>query len=283
MDLQSLALKVLDSVHDAGKHTYLDQINPKSVISSASASMFSGESVVQDINKRLQHFMERRLEHIDPCNGFWHNRPSQCQPWERYWCIGGIDGALNYTHGMPEWTITLSLFEFNELGSAQPIIGIVYAPALSLTYIAARQCGAIRIQATQTGERRDHIMPSTTESLQGSIVSYGMSYFPEESYRALQTVALLAGKPADIKRVGPVSLDLCKIADGTYDAYFEPHLHEWDVPAVSAGTVIVWEAQGRVSQWNGELIHWRRENDIVATNGQLDGELLPYLRKNSGV
>ena len=94
-----------------------------------------------------------------------------------------------------------------------------------------------------------------------------MSYVPEESKRALSAVASIAGKPADIKRVGPASMDLCKVADGTYDAYFEPHLHKWDVPAVSAGAVVVWEAQGRLRQWNGELIHWRRENDVVASNG----------------
>ena len=105
-----------------------------------------------------------------------------------------------------------------------------------------------------------------------------MSYVPEESKRALSAVASIAGKPADIKRVGPASMDVCQVADGTYDAYFEPHLHKWDVPAVSAGAVVVWEAQGRLRQWNGELIHWRRENDVVASNGLIGDELQPYLQ-----
>lgn len=73
--------------------------------------------------------------------------------------------------------------------------------------------------------------------------------------------------PADIKRVGPASLDLCKVADGTYDAYFEPMLHVWDIPAIAAGTVVVWEAQGTLSRWDGERIHWRHDNDVVASNG----------------
>lgn len=104
-----------------------------------------------------------------------------------------------------------------------------------------------------------------------------MSYFSEESKRALKVIADIAGLPADIKRVGPASLDLCKVADGTYDAYFEPHLHRWDIPAVSAGAVVVWESQGRLQQWNGDAIHWRQENDVVATNGLIDDELQPYL------
>lgn len=98
-----------------------------------------------------------------------------------------------------------------------------------------------------------------------------------ESQRALDVVAKIAGRPADIKRVGPASLDLCKVADGTYDAYFEPHLHEWDVPAVSAGAMVIWEAQGHLTQWNGEGVHWRQENDVVATNGLITNDLSQYL------
>ena len=100
---------------------------------------------------------------------------------------------------------------------------------------------------------------------------------PEESKRALEVVSRIAGRPADIKRVGPASLDLCKVADGTYDAYFEAHLHKWDVPAVSAGAVVVWEAQGHLSQWNGDLVHWRQENDVLATNGLIADDLRQYL------
>ena len=46
---------------------------------------------------------------------------------------------------------------------------------------------------------------------------------------------------------------------------------------MSAGTVVVWEAQGKVRQWNDDEIHWRRENDIVASNGLIIDELRPYL------
>ena len=57
---------------------------------------------------------------------------------ERYWCVGGIDGAINFVRSMPEWTITVSLFEFNDQCSAQPILSVVHAPALGLTYGGAR-------------------------------------------------------------------------------------------------------------------------------------------------
>ena len=92
-----------------------------------------------------------------------------------------------------------------------------------------------------------------------------MSFIPSESQRALDVASALAGQPADIKRVGPASLDLCKVADGTYDAYFEPMLHVWDIAAIAAGTVVVWEAQGTLSRWDGERIHWRHDDHSCHT------------------
>ena len=65
---------------------------------------------------------------------------------------------------MPEWTITVSLFEFNDQCSAQPILSVVHAPALGLTYLAVRGSGAIRIRKTPLGDKREKIMPSTRPS-----------------------------------------------------------------------------------------------------------------------
>ena len=134
----------------------------------------------------------------------------------------------------------MTLFEFNDQCSAQPILSIVHAPALGLTYLAVRGSGAIRIRKTPLGDktRENHSFHHVVPRWFGG--EFGMSPVSSESQRALDVVAKIAGRPADIKRVGPASLDLCKVADGTYDAYFEPHLHEWDVPAVSAGAVVIW-------------------------------------------
>ena len=72
--------------------------------------------------------------------------------------------------------------------------------------MAVRGMGAIRVRKTPIGDKREKIIPSTTPSLDGSVVSFGMSYVQEESMRALQVVSAIAGRPTDIKRVGPVSL-----------------------------------------------------------------------------
>ena len=276
MDLQQLALEAARVAQDVGKHAFQAQASPTTMVESHIPDV-PGEPPTLPINDRLVPFIENRLTYRDRFNGFWHAHPQQCQPGERYWCVGRIDGAINFVRDMSEWTVTISLFEIDEHGGANPILGVVHAPALELTYLAARGKGAIRIWNTPFGNKRQKIIPTTRASLDGSVISYGMSYVPSESERALHVVAALAGKPADIKRVGPVSLDMCKVADGTYDAYFEPHLHSWDIPAVSAGTVVVREAQGQVSRWDGQDIRWREENDVVASNGLLIDQLRPYL------
>ena len=263
---------------DAGKHVLSEQTTPRKL----NRLKVPKESTQfdLDINYKLMDFLGQRLTQLEPFNGLWNDRPEECRPGERYWCPGNIDGAVNFIRNMPEWSITISLFEVNEYGSAQPILGVVHAPALDMTYMAVRGMGAIRVRKTPIGDKREKIIPSTTPSLDGSVVSFGMSYVQEESMRALQVVSAIAGRPTDIKRVGPVSLDLCKVADGTYDAYFEPHLHTWDVPAVSAGAVVVWESQAKLRQWNGTDIHWRSDNDVVASNGIIINELRPYLIEN---
>ena len=149
---------------------------------------------------------------------------------------------------------------------------------MGITYMAAKGQGAIRIRRNPVGgDKREKVMPSITATLDGSVVSYGMSYVPEESKRALSAVASIAGKPADIKRVGPASMDLCKVADGTYGAYFEPHLHKWDVPAVSA------RRRGMGRRRASETVE--RRADPLASRERcrgverlIDDELQPYLQ-----
>ncbi|EGL13851.1 inositol monophosphatase family protein [Gardnerella vaginalis] len=277
MNLRDVALEVARILEDVGKHAYQDQLNPRDMAS----MMVLGDPNQSDsaFGDKLVRFIENRLTYINTFQGFWRNRPENCNIGDRFWCVGNIDGAINFNRDMAEWTLTVSLFEFNDQGSARPVLGVVHAPALGLTYLAAKGQGAIRIRKTPNGEKREKITPSTTSTLHGSVVCYGMSYIPGESKRALDVVSSLEEEcPADIKRIGPASLDLCKVADGTYDAYFEPHLHRWDIPGVSAGAVVVKEAQGHVRQWNGDSIHWRRENDVIASNGLINKELQNYLR-----
>ncbi|MFD0705296.1 inositol monophosphatase family protein [Alloscardovia venturai] len=282
MDLQQIAMQVAKVAAEAGQHAVQDQLTPHvlRVQGSGGAEELDKKKYSSDVDGNVVRFIREKVINIDPLDGFWEEVGSDRKPRERYWCIGHIDGSINYMRNMPEWTVTVSIFEIDDDGEATPIMGVVHAPALNVSYVAAKGYGAIRIRRSPLGDKREAIMPTMTSTLKNSVISFGMSYFSRESMRALNTVSALAGLPSDIKRVGPASLDLCKVADGTYDAYFEPSLHSWDIPAVSAATVVVWEAQGRLRQWDGSAISWYHTNDVVASNGLIIEELRPYLIEN---
>ena len=275
MELRELAQEVAAILNDVGEHVRAQQLIPHDF---GNAKVPHGRAkFVTDIDDKVVQVCHERIQAVEPCDGFWEDEGTSGRP-GRYWSFGHVDGAINYVRNMSEWTVTASLFEIDGEGKASPVVGVVAAPALGLMYLAARGAGAIHIRRTPQGaERREKIMPSITPTLAESVVSYGMSYFPEESRQALKVASSIAGQPADIKRVGPASLDLCKVADGTYDAYFEPRLHSWDIPAVSAGAVIVWEAQGTLSRWDGTPIRWDEGNDVIASNGIMVKELRGYL------
>lgn len=162
MELRQIALEVARILQDAGKHALSDQTNPRDMRKlEASEDCFHFTS---NTDERLQQFISNRLTYVDVFDGFWQLRPEQCYPGQRYWCVGGIDGVINFARNMPEWTITVTLFEFNDRCSAQPILSVVHAPALGLTYLAVRGSGAIRIRRTPLGDKREKIIPSTASS-----------------------------------------------------------------------------------------------------------------------
>ncbi|BAR07082.1 putative inositol monophosphatase [Scardovia inopinata JCM 12537] len=280
-NLRHIAQQLYDAIVEAGRNALQVQISPRIFNArealSVDTSQTYRELVTASVDEDVLRFMRHKVDSIAPLDGYWEEVGTSRRPGGHYWCIGKVDGAINFVRNMSEWTLTLSLFEINETGAAYPILGIVHAPALGMTYLAVRSEGAIRIRHTSSGDKRQRIIPTTTRTLAGSVVSFGMSYFAQEPRRAIDAVARMAGLPADIKRIGPASLDLCKVADGTYDAYFEPTLHHWDIPAVSAGSIIVWESGARLRRWDDSEINWYENNDIVASNGLITDELQKYL------
>lgn len=278
MDLRELATRVEEVCRTAGNRALHDQLVPRQLEAAGTVgSRVTGRQYTAQTNEHLHAYMNEELNKIEPHPEFWDYQGNRSAG-DRFWCIGDIDGSINFARNLSEWTVTVSLMEMNSRGEVYPILGVVHAPALDITYMAARGAGAVRVRRMLTTEKRERVIPSTTATLKNSVACFGMSYFRAESRRALATVSALSGLPADVKRIGPVSLDLCKVADGTYDAYFEPSLHSWDIPAVSAGAIVVWEAQGHLSRWDGSLINWHEANDVVATNGVIDDELMCYLR-----
>ena len=179
------------------------------------------------------------------------------------WVIDPLDGTTNYAHGYPHFAVSIGVEERNE-----PLLGVVYDPLLDELYHGVAGGGAFR-----NGKR---LRVSSETRLDRSLVATGFSYdkaVSEDDNLAEVRVALKAVR--DLRRGGSAALDLCYVAAGRLDGYWEHKLQRWDV---AAGGLIVREAGGRVTDRDaGES--WRSGRALVATNGAIHDAVLALLAR----
>ena len=118
MELRQIALEVARILQDAGKHALNDQTNPHDMRRlEVSEDCFHFTS---NTDERLQQFISNRLTYVDVFDGFWQLRPEQCYPGQRYWCVGGIDGVINFARNMPEHHRDIIRIQRTVLRTADP-------------------------------------------------------------------------------------------------------------------------------------------------------------------
>ncbi len=180
------------------------------------------------------------------------------EAFETGWLVDPLDGTANFVHGFDAVGVSVGLID-----DGVPVAGVVYAPLLDRCFAAARGRGAFR------DGRRMHV--SARPPIQ-AIVATGFPFRRKEllpEYEPAFARALRAFE--DLRRVGAASLDLCWTAEGVFDGYFELRLGPWDV---AAGGVIVREAGGLVTDWNGDDGAWLRSGDILAGSPDVHAALL---------
>jgi myo-inositol-1(or 4)-monophosphatase len=179
------------------------------------------------------------------------------------WIVDPLDGTTNFVHGLPHFAVAIALAFRND-----PVVGVVHAPALGETFVAARGLGARRF-FTNGGEQVLHV--SRTAEMADALLATGFAYVRNEPGRDDNTGHLAAILPhcRDLRRLGSAELDLCYVAAGVYDGYWELYLAPYDV---AAGAVAVREAGGRISDWNGGD-DWLFGDRVLASNGLLHAEL----------
>ena len=179
---------------------------------------------------------------------------------DRRWIVDPLDGTVNYLHGIPFWAVSIAVIE-----AAEVVVGVVHAPELGQTFTALRGDGC-RLNGESVGV-------SATASIGEAVLASGFAYnrdeVPDNNLANWTTMALAA---AGLRRMGAASLDLAYTACGCLDGFWELHLEPWDV---AAGTLLVREAGGRVSDFRGaeELDAILKGRNIVASNGRIHDEI----------
>ncbi|MEA2624530.1 MAG: monophosphatase [Candidatus Binatota bacterium] len=179
------------------------------------------------------------------------------------WIVDPIDGTTNFAHTYPQVAISIGLVHQSER-----IFGLVLDPLRAETFTAHRGEGAFL-----NGEP---ITVSKTGELGGSLLATGFPYDRRERadfYLAYFRAFML--RTQGLRRAGSAALDLCWVAAGRVDGFWEWKLHPWDV---AAGSLIVEEAGGRTSDFEGNLFD-AFGDQMLATNGSLHEPMLEVLRE----
>ncbi len=179
------------------------------------------------------------------------------------WVVDPIDGTTNFSHGVDYFAHSIALVKNGEI-----FCGCVYNPVQKKLYSAQLGKGA-----TLNNKR---ISVSKVDSLSSSLLISGFSSVASDTGlldKTFNSILSLRGKCQDVRRFGSASLDLCLVAEGVCDGFFEYSLNPWDV---AAGVLIVREAGGRVTDINGVEASIYSKH-FLASNGLLHDSLIGHL------
>ena len=180
---------------------------------------------------------------------------------EYKWIIDPIDGTVNYAHGIPLCCVSVGLEHKGKM-----ILGAVYNPLLKEFFLAEKGQGA-----TFNGEP---IQVSQKATVMDSCLVTGFPYtYLDIPNGPLDIFNRLIRKGIPVRRLGSAAIDLCWVAAGRFDGFFEHKLQAWDS---AAGFLIVEEAGGKVTDFNGDY-YSPYQPHILATNGKIHEELNRYI------
>lgn len=173
------------------------------------------------------------------------------------WYVDPLDGTTNYAHGFPIYSVTLGLAYRDEV-----IAGVVYDPTRNDTYSAERGGGAYK-----NGQR---LRVSSTATLEESLVATGFPPFATNHDLNVQFYFRFTELSHGIRRAGSAALDLCFVAAGYFEGFWELKLNPWDK---AAGTLLVTEAGGRLTDVQGREFKLLGD-EVFASNGLVHDEML---------
>jgi len=183
------------------------------------------------------------------------------------WIIDPLDGTTNFIHGLPTYAVSIALAFRNQVQQA-----VVYDPARNDLFFASKGRGAF------LNDRRLRVSKRTrlAECLVGTGFPFRKGDDVASYIKMFETVLRSC---AGLRRPGAAALDLCYVAAGWYDAFFETGLAPWDM---AAGSLLVTEAGGLVGNFTGEA-DFLHQREVIAGNPKIYGQLVRILSSYSRV
>lgn len=178
------------------------------------------------------------------------------------WIIDPIDGTVNFANGIPICCVSVAL-EHNGV----MILGAVYNPNLNEFFLAEKGKGATLNGAAISVSNKTEVIKSCL------VTGFPYTYLKQPN-GPIQVFEKLITQGIPVRRLGSAAIDLCWVAAGRFDGFYEHKLQAWDS---AAGFLMVQEAGGKVTDFNGDE-YSPYQPHIIATNGKIHDELLQYVK-----
>lgn len=226
---------------------------------------FKGEiNPVTEVDLRCEDTIVRKIKRYFPDHSFLTEETGEkyATTSEYRWIVDPLDGTVNYLHGYPLFCTSIGLEYRGRL-----LLGVVYEPNMNQLFYALKGKGAFR------NKKRIHV--SRVNRLKKALLSSGFAYSVNEADRNnFDNFKNFIQSAQAVRRDGVAAVDLCYVAWGRYEGFWELGLWPWDI---AAGIVILEEAGGKVSDFAGNPICLDGK-EILVSNGFLHQDMLKILQ-----
>jgi len=214
--------------------------------------------LVTEVDKAAQERIVSAIEKRYPDHGILAEEGYHKDSGSGYtWIIDPLDGTTNFVHRLPVYAVSLALYR-----EGQPIVGVCYNPAADELFAAEAGKGSTR--------NGTPISVSNTTDFVNALVATGFPYRSQTLDKISARFFRVVTQAQGVRRRGAAALDLCYVACGVFDAFWEEGLAPWDM---AAGALIVTEAGGKITNLDGtpfDLEHGM----VVASNSRLHEDIL---------
>jgi myo-inositol-1(or 4)-monophosphatase len=223
----------------------------------------SAKELVSYVDKEAEKLIVKKLKIILPEAGFITEEGTEVQKRKSLtWIIDPLDGTTNFLHRLPTYSVCIALMLDGVL-----LIGVVNDPNFNECFYAWKNGGAYCNEKS--------IKVSEISTLENSLVAIGFPYnLLDRTDEYFKIFGHLVGKTHGVRRLGSAAIDLCYVACGRFEAYFEYNLHIWDI---AAGILIVEEAGGKVCDYKGGN-NYLYGTELLAT-GKIEAPMLDVIQK----